>query len=83
MILLHGIFSNAATMDDLAALITTAHPGTPIYSIDGYDDAYSMESMWTQVDSFQKKMLPIFQNSTEGVNMICYSQGSVFYGRHR
>ena len=75
MIVLHGIFSDAANMNDLINMITTAHPGTPIYNIDGYDDARSMEGMWTQVDYFKKKMLPIFKNSSQGVNMICFSQG--------
>lgn len=79
VIILHGIFSDAANMNDLVKFITTAHPGTPIYNIDGYDDASSMENMWTQVNFFKKKMLPIFQNSTKGVNMICYSQGSVLH----
>lgn len=62
-------------MDDLISLISSSHPGTVIYNIDGFDDASSMESMWTQVTAFKKQMLPIFKNSTDGVNMICYSQG--------
>lgn len=77
MILLHGIFSKSSSMEGLATLITKAHPGTKIYNINGYDDIESMESMWTQVDSFKKKMLPIFQNSTAGVNMLCFSQGGL------
>lgn len=76
VIVLHGIFSDAAAMNDLVHMITTAHPGTRVYNIDGFDDLASVtENMWKQVYSFQKKMLPIFQNSTEGVNMICFSQG--------
>lgn len=64
-------------MESLGSMITSAHPGTQIYNILGFGGAESMEEMWTQVDGFRKKMLPIFQNSTEGVNMICFSQGEV------
>jgi len=56
-------------------MVTTAHPETVVYNIDGFDDELSMLPMWDQVDYFKKKMLPIFQNSTDGVNMICFSQG--------
>ena len=79
VIILHGILSDAANMRGLASMVTTAHPGTVVYNIDGYDDKDSMVGMWEQVEYFRKKMLPIFQNSTDGVNMICFSQGSCAY----
>ncbi len=66
-------------MSDLVSLIESAHPGTRVYNLDGYDDILSMLPMWEQVDYFRKIMLPIFENSTnEGVNMICFSQGQGF-----
>jgi predicted esterase len=77
VILLHGIFSDAVNMDGLKTMITSAHPGTRVYDIDGFDNLDSMKEMWTQVDWFKKKMLPIFQNSTDGVHLIGFSQGTV------
>lgn len=76
VILLHGVLAKADNMDELASMITSAHPGTQIYNIRGYGNLDSMEKMWTQVNGFRKKMLPIFENSTDGVNMLCYSQGN-------
>lgn len=75
VIVLHGIFSNAAHMQDMVSMITTAHPGTTVHNIDGYDDVGSLGPMLDQVKFFKQKMLPIFQNNTDGVNMICFSQG--------
>ena len=31
--------------------------------------------MWTQVKTVQAKIQPFVTNATDGVNMICYSQG--------
>ena len=35
----------------------------------------SFEKMWDQVQGVQKKVAPIISNATDGVNLICYSQG--------
>lgn len=35
----------------------------------------SLEDMWTQVKTVQAKIQPFVTNATDGVNMICYSQG--------
>ena len=71
-------------MEGLVGFIKNAHPGTVVYNIDGYDNQDSMENMWTQVDSFKKKMMPIFKNSSDGVHMICFSQGEfISYSQHK
>lgn len=31
--------------------------------------------MWEQVEGVQKKIAPIISNVTDGINLICYSQG--------
>lgn len=77
MIILHGIFSSNDSMSELVSMVTSAYPGTLIHNIDGYDGLESMENLWSQVKKFRKKMLPIFENSPDGVNMICFSQGIV------
>lgn len=65
-------------MESLEAMVKKAHPGTVVYNIDGFDDVVSvLQPMWKQVDSFKQKMMPIFENSTDGVNMICFSQGKL------
>lgn len=35
----------------------------------------SFVGMWVQVDGVQKIVSPIISNATDGVNLICYSQG--------
>ena len=65
-------------MSNLVSMVTEAHPGTQVYNIDGYDGLSSLHNMWTQTQYFKEKMLPIFENSTNGVNMICFSQGRHF-----
>lgn len=77
VILLHGIFSDAANMQQLVDMITDAHPGTTVYNIDGFDNVESMQDMWTQVKTFKQKLMPIFHNSTDGVHMLCFSQGGL------
>ena len=75
MIIFHGIFSKAKDMEDLVGLIQRDHPGTEVHNIDGFDDLESMTEMWEQVASIKSKMMPIFNSATDGVNMICFSQG--------
>ena len=35
----------------------------------------SLENMWTQVEGVQAMIKPFIKKATDGVNMICYSQG--------
>ena len=63
-------------MNNMVSMVIKAHPGTQVYNIDGFDQLDSLRNMWAQVDWFKKQMLPIFKNSTDGVHMICYSQGN-------
>ena len=81
MIIFHGIFSNAENMNDLTKLIQKYNPGTDVHNIDGYDDLESVAPMWEQVASIRSKMLPIMTKATDGVHMICYSQGKDLYVR--
>ena len=74
---MHGIFDGPQGMVDLVSLISKAHPGTKTYNIDGYNDMDSVTKMWDQVNGIKTKMQPIFDNATDGVNLICFSQGIV------
>ena len=62
-------------MADLVQLIEESHSGTKVYNIDGYNLKDSLLPMWEQVEGIKEKMLPIMQNATDGVNLICFSQG--------
>ena len=75
VIIFHGIFSDAANMDDLQGMIQAASPGTQIHNIDGYDNWDSMKPMWEQVNSIKSKMVPIMEQQSDGVHLICFSQG--------
>ena len=79
VIMFHGIFSDAKNMDNLQDMIQTASPGTQVFNIDGFDDADSLKPMWEQVDSIRSKMVPIMTNATDGVHLICFSQGVFFF----
>ena len=75
VILMHGIFSDAAHMDEIINLTQTIHPGTPILNVDLYEDLASLVNMWTQVEEVSKKVKPFMDEAKDGVNMICFSQG--------
>ena len=75
VILLHGIFSGTESMLMLKTFIDEALPGVTVYNIDAFNNLESTTYMWTQLDGIRTKMLKIFKDHPEGVNMICYSQG--------
>ena len=39
VILMHGLLVSSDAMDSLEQRILTAHPGTPVFNIDAYNDA--------------------------------------------
>ena len=60
----------------LETYIKEALPGVTVYNIDAFNNLESTTYMWKQLDGIRTKMLTIFEDHPEGVNMICYSQGS-------
>lgn len=75
VILMHGIFASYHDMDGLTSMISEAHPGTNITNVDAYNDADSLETLWTQVDDIYKYIKPVMDSAEDGVNLLCYSQG--------
>lgn len=75
VILLHGILSSALDMEILRDRILAAHPGTDILNVDLYEDLDSIKPMSEQVAGVMKEVIPFMTNATDGLNMICYSQG--------
>lgn len=55
-----------------------AFPGTNFTAISAFNDLKSVKPMWTQVNAIKDMVRDSLVNNTEGVNLICYSQGTVF-----
>jgi palmitoyl-protein thioesterase len=78
VVLMHGILSTAADMDELAGWIRTAFPGIYVVSIEignGVDDSF----LWPadkQVEHFCQTV-NADEHLRQGFNMLGYSQGSV------
>ena len=79
VVLMHGIFDSAKSLSTLVQRIQEAHPGTPILNVDLFDDLDSITRMWEQVKGVEEHVRPFMQSAADGVNMICYSQGTGSY----
>lgn len=77
VIVMHGINDDAKGMTTMVEFIQDAHPGTEVYNVDAFNNLDSFVNMWEQVDGVQKLIDPFISNATEGVNLLCYSQGGV------
>lgn len=75
VVLMHGILSNAKYMEHMRDFITAAYPGTKILNVDLFDDEESLTEMKKQVDAVRAVVHPFMLNATDGVNMVCFSQG--------
>ena len=72
---MHGILSSAKYMEPMRDFITSAYPGTKILNVNLFDDRESLTEMQKQVDAVKDVVLPFMRNATDGVNMVCFSQG--------
>ena len=52
-----------------------AHPGTNITIPNVYSYKRSLEHLWSQVPEYTKAIQDVINESPDGVNMVCYSQG--------
>lgn len=59
-------------------LSSQTHPGTVVTVLDLFDGRESLRPMWEQVQGFREAVAPIMAKATEGVHLICYSQGRLF-----
>lgn len=86
VIMMHGILSSALDLEILRERISSSHPGTDILNVDLYENLDSIKPMWDQVAGVMKKVIPFMANATDGVNMVCYSQGkhlaTLRFGHH-
>jgi palmitoyl-protein thioesterase len=79
VILMHGLLVSSDAMDSLEQRILTAHPGTPVFNIDAYNDADSLKPMWQQVHGVYRVIGPILDSSPDGAILIGHSQGGVIF----
>lgn len=75
VIIVHGILDHASDMEDLASLITQAHPGTNITLISLFEEVDSFKPLWMQVPAMREKIRPVMQEAKDGVHIIGFSQG--------
>ncbi|MFT7805304.1 lysosomal thioesterase PPT2-A-like [Arapaima gigas] len=77
VIVVHGLFDSSATFAKLSRFVTQSHPGTQVVVFDLFDHVSSLSPMWKQVEGFRRVINPIMQNATDGVHLICFSQGGL------
>lgn len=58
-------------------MITKAHPGTNITIPNVYSYKSSLEHLWTQYQEYAKAIQDVINESPDGVNMVCFSQGGL------
>lgn len=73
---MHGVLSTNESVSDLAAAISRVHRGTAILSVDDFDHLASLDNMWKQVDGVYETIKAFMAVASDGVNMVCYSQGA-------
>lgn len=76
VVLMHGVFSSNESISDLVSAINRSHPGTKLLNVDAFNNMASLQSMWKQVDGVYDKIKAFMDDASEGVNMVCYSQGA-------
>ena len=78
VVILHGIFDNAASMGDLKSMIVTAHPGTNVTVINLFNDIKSITTpMSEQTKVVAEAVKKIMDSSKDGIHLIGYSQGTI------
>ncbi|KAI4884228.1 hypothetical protein NFI96_011603 [Prochilodus magdalenae] len=77
VIIVHGLFDGPKQFSKLESFIRQTHPGTSVTTVDLYDNMASLKPLWEQVEGFRKAMRPIMERATNGVHLICFSQGGL------
>lgn len=77
VILMHGVLTGALDMKELEHRIQGAHPGTAVLNVDAYSYVESGTEMSIQVKGVHNDIKGFINNATDGVNMVCYSQGGL------
>ncbi|KAL7630794.1 UNVERIFIED_CONTAM: hypothetical protein RMT77_001715 [Armadillidium vulgare] len=77
VVLIHGLFGKNSSLQEMEELIKEKHPGTKVYNIHLFNGHKSFANLWNQIEGFYKEMLPVMNESENGVNLVGYSQGGL------
>jgi len=76
VILIHGVLSEASHLEDMKEMIEESHPGTDVKMVALYPELESFVPLNHQLKYWKDKVEPLM-NNTEGVHLICHSQGGL------
>nr|XP_022321646.1 lysosomal thioesterase PPT2-A-like isoform X2 [Crassostrea virginica] len=77
VVFMHGIFGKSTESRMIEAFLKEVHPDTPFYSIALYQRIKSLAPLWKQVDIIRKEVEGIMNNHSDGIHLICFSQGGL------
>ncbi|XP_077432481.1 lysosomal thioesterase PPT2-A-like [Vanacampus margaritifer] len=77
VIIVHGIFDGPKQFQKLVLFINKTHPDTEVTVVDMYTHVCSLEPLWKQVQDFHQAIEPIMRKATDGVHLLCFSQGGL------
>ncbi|XP_048777988.2 lysosomal thioesterase PPT2-A-like isoform X1 [Ostrea edulis] len=77
IVFIHGILGNYQEGSDIQKWVEEVHPDTPFYAIPLYQRLDSLVPLWKQVDVISKEVISIMNNHTNGIHLICFSQGGL------
>lgn len=77
VIIVHGLLDGPKQLKTLSHFIQKVNPGTEVNVVDLYDDISSIKPLWKQVQGFRAAIEPIMNRSSNGVHLICFSQGGL------
>ncbi|XP_077384497.1 lysosomal thioesterase PPT2-like [Festucalex cinctus] len=77
VIIVHGIFDGPKQFQKLVLFINKTHPGTEVTMVDMYTHMSSLKPLWKQVQVFRQAIEPIMRKATDGVHLLCFSQGGL------
>lgn len=77
VVFMHGIFGGTKESTLLESYVKQVHPDTPFYSIALYQRISSLVPLWKQVETIKKEVEGIMSNHTNGIHLICFSQGGL------
>lgn len=77
ILVMHGLVSSSYTLERLRDRIVAAHPKASVLMIDIYTYMSSFEACQTQTNALIDVVRELSQNATQGVTLVCYSQGAI------
>jgi len=76
LVLIHGVNSDYSDMDEVIQWVKEDYPDMPTFSLDAFNDAFSIVSLTEQVPKFVSLLKNVTDSYGE-VNLLGYSQGGI------